>query len=52
MQMNYYNLSELMFILHSAGVMRVHTELTNHGGPIGAFSSSRFRPDQRVRSNT
>jgi len=37
MQMNYYNLSELMFILHSAGVVRVHTELTNHGGPIGAF---------------
>ncbi len=37
MQMNYYNLSELMFILHSAGVVSVHTELTNHGGPIGAF---------------
>lgn len=37
MQMNYYNLSELLFILHSAGVVRVHTELTNHGGPIGAF---------------
>jgi SAM-dependent methyltransferase len=37
MQMNYYNLSELMFILHNAGVVCLHTELTNHGGPIGAF---------------
>ena len=37
MQMNYYNLSELVFILQRAGVVRFHTELTDHGGAIGAF---------------
>ena len=37
MQMNYYNLSELMFIMQRAGVQRFHTELTDHGGALGAF---------------
>ena len=37
MQMNYYNLSELMFIMQRAGVHRVHTEFTDHGGALGAF---------------
>ena len=37
MQMNYYNLSELMFILQRAGVQQVHTEMTDHGGALGAF---------------
>jgi len=37
MQMNFYNLSELMFILQRAGVSQVHTELTDHGGALGAF---------------
>lgn len=37
MQMNYYNLSELVFILQRAGAVRFHTELTDHGGAIGAF---------------
>jgi SAM-dependent methyltransferase len=37
MTMYYYNLSELMFVLLSFGVNRVHTELTNHGGALGAF---------------
>lgn len=37
MQMNYYNLSELMFIMHEAGVHRVHTDFTDHGGALGAF---------------
>lgn len=37
MQMNFYNLSQLMFILQRAGVHAVHTELTDHGGAIGAF---------------
>lgn len=37
MQMNYYNLSELMFILQRHGVRRVHTEFTDHGGAIGVF---------------
>lgn len=37
MQMNYYNLSELMFILHNAGVQRTHAEITDHGGALGVF---------------
>lgn len=37
MQMNYYNLSELSFILQQAGVTHHVTELTNHGGALGAF---------------
>jgi hypothetical protein len=37
MQMNYYNLSELTFVLQRAGVRWFHTELTDHGGALGAF---------------
>jgi hypothetical protein len=37
MQMNFYNLSELLFMLQRAGVQRLHTELTDHGGAFGAF---------------
>lgn len=37
MQMNPYNLSQLMFVLKQSGIERVHSELTDHGGEIGAF---------------
>jgi SAM-dependent methyltransferase len=37
MQMNFYNLSELMFILHQAGVKRVYSEFADHGGVLGVF---------------
>ena len=37
MQMNYYSLSELMFILERAGVHHVASDFTNHGGAIGVF---------------
>jgi SAM-dependent methyltransferase len=37
MQMNFYNLSELMFMLQRKGVQRLHTEFTDHGGAVGAF---------------
>jgi SAM-dependent methyltransferase len=37
MQMHYYNLSELMFIAQRAGIHHVVTELTDHGGALGAF---------------
>jgi len=37
MQMNFYNLSELFFILHQAGVQQIHTDITDHGGALGAF---------------
>ena len=44
MQMNYYNLSELMFVLQQAGVRQVHTECTDHGGALGAFLFFRKAP--------
>jgi SAM-dependent methyltransferase len=37
MQMNYYNLSELMFIMQGAGIQRFHSEFTDHGGALGVF---------------
>lgn len=37
MLMNPYNLSELSFLLQRAGVQRMHTEFTDHGGELGAF---------------
>ena len=37
MQMNYYNLSQLMFILERAGVRRIFSTLTNHNGAIGVL---------------
>lgn len=37
MQMNFYNLSELMFVLQQAGVNDVLLEITDHGGALGAF---------------
>ena len=36
MRMNFYNLSELFFILHQAGIATVHSDFTNHGGALGA----------------
>jgi SAM-dependent methyltransferase len=37
MQMNYYSLSELAFVLYEVGVKTVHCDFTNHGGAIGAM---------------
>jgi hypothetical protein len=37
MQMNYYNLSQLMFILQRAGVRRVFSTFTNHNGALGVL---------------
>jgi 2-polyprenyl-3-methyl-5-hydroxy-6-metoxy-1,4-benzoquinol methylase len=37
MQMNYYNLSQLMFILEQAGVKRVFSTFTNHSGALGVL---------------
>jgi SAM-dependent methyltransferase len=36
MQMNYYNLSELSYVLHSRGIGSMHVEFTDHGGALGA----------------
>lgn len=37
MQMNPYNLSELVFLLQTAGIRRFHAECTDHGGELGVF---------------
>ena len=37
MQMNPYNLSELGFLLQSAGIRRFHADFTDHGGELGVF---------------
>jgi 2-polyprenyl-3-methyl-5-hydroxy-6-metoxy-1,4-benzoquinol methylase len=44
MQMNCYNLSELMFILQRAGVHRLYSTFTNHAGAIGIFMFFRKDP--------
>jgi SAM-dependent methyltransferase len=35
MQMNSYALSELMYLMHAAGVRRSHVDFTDHGGELG-----------------
>ena len=37
MQMNFYDLSQLMFIIQQSGCSDVHCQLTDHGGAIGAL---------------
>ncbi len=37
MQMNPYNINEILFILQDAGVRRFHVEFTDHGGELGVF---------------
>jgi SAM-dependent methyltransferase len=37
MQMNPYNMNELLFILQRAGVQRLGAEYTDHGGEMGVF---------------
>lgn len=37
MRMHSHDLNEIMFILQSAGVERLHLDFTNHGGELGTF---------------
>jgi len=37
MQMNPYNMNELLFLMQRSGVTRFHTEFTDHGGELGVF---------------
>lgn len=37
MQMNSYNVTELLFLIQAAGVHRLHLEFTDHGGELGLF---------------
>jgi SAM-dependent methyltransferase len=37
MQMNPYNLNEILFLMQSCGILRFHAEFTDHGGELGVF---------------
>lgn len=37
MQMNFYTLNPLLFMLQRAGVRELHTHFTDHGGALGVF---------------
>ncbi|MCX7097052.1 MAG: class I SAM-dependent methyltransferase [Methylococcales bacterium] len=37
MQMNAYNTNELLFLIQSAGIHKLHLEFTDHGGELGMF---------------
>jgi len=36
-QMNPYNINEILFLLQCNGIRRLHTEFTDHGGELGVF---------------
>lgn len=44
MQMNAYNVGELLFCLQQIGVQRLHVELTDHAGELGVFLFFRKPP--------
>jgi hypothetical protein len=37
MQMNPYNMNEILFFMQNAGVQKFHADFTNHGGELGLF---------------
>jgi SAM-dependent methyltransferase len=37
MQMNPYNVNELLFLMQSQGIVQFHTEFVDHGGEFGLF---------------
>lgn len=37
MQMNPYNVNELLFLMQTAGIENFHVEFTDHGGELGVF---------------
>jgi SAM-dependent methyltransferase len=37
MQMNFYNMSQVLFMIQRTGTVKLYTEFTDHGGAIGAF---------------
>lgn len=37
MEMYYYNLNELLFLVQRSGAKQVHTAFTDHGGALGVF---------------
>jgi SAM-dependent methyltransferase len=36
-QMNSYNINQILFAMQSTGISRFHTEFTDHGGELGVF---------------
>ncbi len=37
MQMNPYNLNEILFLMQRRGILQFHTEFTDHGGELGVY---------------
>lgn len=37
MQMNSYNLNEILFLIQSLGVKTVHADFTDHSGNMGVY---------------
>jgi trans-aconitate methyltransferase len=37
MQMNPYNLNEILFLMQRRGILQFHAEYTDHGGELGVF---------------
>ncbi len=37
LQMNPYNINEILFLLQGVGIQRLHNEFTDHGGELGVF---------------
>jgi hypothetical protein len=37
MQMNPYNLNEILFLMQRRGILQFHAEYTDHGGELGIF---------------
>jgi len=37
MQMNYYELNDLLYLIRRGGAERIHAEYTDHGGALGVF---------------
>jgi hypothetical protein len=35
--MNPYNMTEILFLMQTAGVSRFHADFTDHGGELGLF---------------
>jgi hypothetical protein len=44
MQMNFYNFSQVLYLVEKASVGQAHLEFTNHGGCVGAFVYFRRAP--------
>jgi len=44
MEMNPYNMNEILFLLQCHGIQRFHADFTDHGGELGIFLFFHFSP--------